>query len=194
MSIRKSFDNEASAAIGNRIKEIRGDRTQAEFANLVGVDRATLSNYESGRRQPNSEILKKIADLGNTTVPNLLFGETRTPFDKYIRSVNEVTARLAAEEPGYIPRWYLSQDEIDLIFALRRMYDDEARLAIIADIVARAERSIQNDKDVYDGKLPPYGEANVERLKKIMATGQFREGHDPDVYLWSTLWEEIRED
>lgn len=190
MSTRKSFDSEASQQIGLRIKEIRGKRTQAEFAELLGVDRATLSNYESGRRQPNSEVLKKIAGLGGTTVPRVIFGETKTKFDSYIQSINESVARLASENPGFIPRWYISQDEIDLIFALRRMYDDDARLEIINHIIERADASIQRDRDIDNGKIPPYGEANVARLKKILETGNFEEGYDPDVYLWATFHEE----
>lgn len=194
MSIRKSFDNEASIEIGTRIRRIRGARTQAQFAKLLGVDRATLSNYESGRRQPNSEILKKIASMGNTTVPGLLFGETRTPFDDYLVAINENMAIAAAKEPGFIPKWYISQDEIDLIFALRLMYDDSERLEIIERVVRVAEAAIEHEREVNQGKAPPYGEANIQRLRKILETGKFNEGYDPDVQLWATLWEEIKTD
>lgn len=189
--MRKSFDIEASEKIGARIRGIRGTRTQAAFAALLEVDRATLSNYESGRRQPNNEMIKKIAEIGGITVPDLIFGETKTPFNSYLQSVQEETVRLAAEQPGFIPRWYISQDEIDLIFAMRLMYDDDVRLDIISKVVTIADEVVERERTLLKGKVPPYGEANIARLKNVLSTSNFKEGYDPDVYLWATFGEGV---
>ena len=60
--------------IFKRIRFIRGKRTQEEFGNLIGVTKAAISKYESGRI-PNPLILKKIAEIGQTTVGWILLGD-----------------------------------------------------------------------------------------------------------------------
>ncbi|SIQ78216.1 hypothetical protein SAMN05880590_107155 [Rhizobium sp. RU35A] len=72
------------------------------------------------------------------------------------------------------------------------MYDDDARLSIIQEIVNKAEESIDHDRELDQGKVPPYGEAAVERLRAILQTGRFNEGYDPEVQYWATLWEEVK--
>lgn len=63
--------------LGQKIKDIRlqcGD-TQEEFAKRIGNGRgskATINNYEKGRNKPSASRLKKIAEIGNTTVADLL--------------------------------------------------------------------------------------------------------------------------
>ena len=56
---KKSFDT------GAEIRRIRGDRSQQEFANLLGVGRTTIIRYESNERAPDTEFLFKL---------NLVFG------------------------------------------------------------------------------------------------------------------------
>jgi transcriptional regulator with XRE-family HTH domain len=50
---------------GAELKRIRGDRSQQEFADLLGVGRNTIARYESNERTPDADFLFKI---------NLLFG------------------------------------------------------------------------------------------------------------------------
>lgn len=49
---------------GQTLTELRKQRklTQAEMAKILGVARTTYSSYEQGRRKPDDEIQKKIAD------------------------------------------------------------------------------------------------------------------------------------
>ena len=60
--------------IGERIRKIRGESTQGEFAGRLGVQAPTISRYESGRI-PDEEMLRKIADFGKTTIEWLLRGD-----------------------------------------------------------------------------------------------------------------------
>lgn len=46
-------------SIGQRLKTIRADATQQEFADRLGVGRATLARYEVGDRTPDAEFLLK---------------------------------------------------------------------------------------------------------------------------------------
>jgi transcriptional regulator with XRE-family HTH domain len=72
---RKVFDKETLAKIGARIREARGNSTQAHFAIQIGVGRTVLANYEAGRRLPDSETLEKISSQSGIAVRYLLFGD-----------------------------------------------------------------------------------------------------------------------
>lgn len=75
MSRKKLSISEIFPGLPGRIKEIRKKLgSQEKLANLLGVQKPTISRYESGR-VPDAETLKKIADIGNTTVEWLLRGE-----------------------------------------------------------------------------------------------------------------------
>lgn len=60
--------------LGNRIKEIRFklNYDQKRFAQEIGATVSALSNWENGRNKPNMEKLSKIANLGNTSVEELI--------------------------------------------------------------------------------------------------------------------------
>ena len=65
-----------SIEVGNRIKDIRLSLglTMEEFANEIDSKSksGTVSNWETGKNLPNANRLKKIAELGDTTVQELL--------------------------------------------------------------------------------------------------------------------------
>lgn len=52
-------------SIGQKLKTLRKGRklTQQEAAEKLGITRATVSNYEVGRRSPHISELKRIADF-----------------------------------------------------------------------------------------------------------------------------------
>lgn len=51
--------------IGKKLKVLRKTKglTQQDLANLLGVQRATISNYEVGRRSPHLTELQKLSEL-----------------------------------------------------------------------------------------------------------------------------------
>ncbi|NWO05356.1 MAG: helix-turn-helix transcriptional regulator [Alteromonadaceae bacterium] len=55
----------SSNNVGARLREVRGDMRQAEFAQLLGIGRTTLIRYESGERQLDADLILKL---------NVLFG------------------------------------------------------------------------------------------------------------------------
>jgi transcriptional regulator with XRE-family HTH domain len=71
---RGVFDKETLRDIGERIRTVRGDETQDEFAKKIGVGRTVLANYEAGRRLPDSDTLEKIADERGYSTSYLLTG------------------------------------------------------------------------------------------------------------------------
>ena len=59
-------------AIGERLREVRGTRTLAEFSARIGVGRATWSNYEAGRRLPSHEVLELLRQVEHVPPDRIL--------------------------------------------------------------------------------------------------------------------------
>ncbi len=63
-------------AIARRIREIRGfDRTQGEFAKMLGISQAQLSKYEKAQSVPTLEMLLKLNKLSGRTIDWIVTGE-----------------------------------------------------------------------------------------------------------------------
>ena len=58
----------------NRIRDLREDRDlrQADLARATGIDQRTISNYETGKSDPNSDALIRLADFFNVSIDYLL--------------------------------------------------------------------------------------------------------------------------
>lgn len=57
-----------------RLKELREDRDlrQSDVARATGIDQRTISNYETGKSNPDSYALIKLADFFEVSVDYLL--------------------------------------------------------------------------------------------------------------------------
>lgn len=53
-----------ASAIGERLSEIRGNKSQGSFAEELGVHKNSLGHYERGNRVPDAEILLKLVKMG----------------------------------------------------------------------------------------------------------------------------------
>ena len=60
--------------LGEKIKKYREAKkiTQAEIAELLGVSPATVSKYEAGTLEPNIESIKKLSELFDVSIDELL--------------------------------------------------------------------------------------------------------------------------
>jgi len=58
--------------MGERLRELRGKRTQAEIASAIGVKSVTYATYENEQRDPTYKTLLKLADLHGVTTDYLL--------------------------------------------------------------------------------------------------------------------------
>ena len=74
-----------------RIKEARelAGYSQKEIAQIIGVAQNTFHGYESGKHDPKSDILVKIANVCNVTVDFLLGREDSNPTNSYSQSESE---------------------------------------------------------------------------------------------------------
>ena len=59
--------------IAERLRKLRGDKSQREVADAVGVTAMAMSLYESGERIPRDEIKIKLAKYYQTTVDAIFF-------------------------------------------------------------------------------------------------------------------------
>ena len=66
-------------AINENLKLLRQARgmTQAEVADLISVTRQTVSSYEAGRTQPDLETLKRLAEVYQADLHDVLYGGDR---------------------------------------------------------------------------------------------------------------------
>lgn len=61
-----------TVSVGDRLRALRGSKTQVEMANLLGLSRAQVANLEGGRGNPSLETLMRAADEFDTTVDWIL--------------------------------------------------------------------------------------------------------------------------
>lgn len=54
------------------LREEQGFRSQQALADALGVAQSTVANWECGRREPNYETTKRLADLFQVTVDYLM--------------------------------------------------------------------------------------------------------------------------
>lgn len=59
--------------IAERLRELRGDKSQREVAEAVGTTAMAISLYESGERVPRDEIKIRLAKYYKTTVDALFY-------------------------------------------------------------------------------------------------------------------------
>lgn len=92
--------------VGNRIKKIRSEKgmSQEEFGLLIkNAHKSLVSKWEKGQSLPNNERLKRIAEIGNTTVDFLLYGslesyakELLKELEKELKEDDSITDKVAA--------------------------------------------------------------------------------------------------
>ncbi len=59
--------------IGERLRRLRGSRSQKEVADALGVTTMAISFYETGKRIPSDEMKLKIADYYNRSVAFIFY-------------------------------------------------------------------------------------------------------------------------
>lgn len=62
-----------ASKIGEKLISLRGEKTQAEVANALGITQESISYYENGKRIPSDEVKIKLAEYYGTTVQAIFF-------------------------------------------------------------------------------------------------------------------------
>ena len=78
----------------NRIRELREDRDlrQIDVSNATNIDQKTLSNYETGRTNPDSEAIIKLSAFFGVTCDYLLGVAERNlrNMDDALKALNDI--------------------------------------------------------------------------------------------------------
>ena len=71
--------------IANNLKYLRKKKrlTQQQFADQMGIKRASVGAYEESRAEPKYELLKKIADFYGLTMDELANDEINEKWRRY---------------------------------------------------------------------------------------------------------------
>ena len=80
----------------NRIRDLRedADLRQADLAAAVGIDQRTLSNYETGKTNPDSFAIIQIADFFQVSTDYLLGKETIQKKDSLLLRIQRLENEL----------------------------------------------------------------------------------------------------
>jgi transcriptional regulator with XRE-family HTH domain len=62
-----SVDEAALKRLADAVRELRGDRSQREFGEIIGVAQSTVAGWEGGKNTPNLENIEKLANIRGQT-------------------------------------------------------------------------------------------------------------------------------
>ena len=85
-----------NVTFGERLKEIRECKgwTHQQFADLIGCNRASYSNYEKGSRHPDSRVIKLICQIANVSSDYLLgLSDTKIPSYSKIHTATQLSEK-----------------------------------------------------------------------------------------------------
>ena len=110
------------STFAGRLKELRGQMSQAEFGSRIGVSRGSISYYENGTRTADIEILDKICQTYGVSADWLLgLSNVRT---------KDIEIQAVAEKTGLHENLveYLVEDKEFASAILNILFEDTARL------------------------------------------------------------------
>lgn len=118
-------------AIANRIKELRGDKSQQEFAKEIGIPFRTYQRYESGVRMPKGEAIKKIAEICDVPIDYILTGDETGLRRQLLKDVRELDAEIGAFIEGIPVRLGEIDPLLEQIFPYWTDISDDDKKAVL---------------------------------------------------------------
>lgn len=67
-----------SKKIASKLIELRGEKTQQQVADDIGISVSAITNYELGIRVPRDEIKIRLADYYGVSVESIFFSQSDT--------------------------------------------------------------------------------------------------------------------
>jgi transcriptional regulator with XRE-family HTH domain len=100
-----------NSKLGNKILELSKQKgiTQRDLANKIGITEVSISRYIHGTRIPNANIIKKIAEVLEVSVGEILGEKDKTEeetekFDIVYNTIKEIKDKLTIDEKMKIVR------------------------------------------------------------------------------------------
>ncbi|SHK55066.1 helix-turn-helix domain-containing protein [Paramaledivibacter caminithermalis] len=133
---------------GDRLRELRKEKglTQAELAKIFSLGESTISFYESNKRTPDYELLKKIADFFDTSIDYLLCRTDKRKPPKDIYTTKELVHLLPEEY-----REVFRNLKIKHIKFIKKMYEEEIDPEALLDAM-RVVQSVRKDLEEKEKK------------------------------------------
>ncbi|WP_338230837.1 helix-turn-helix transcriptional regulator [Lactiplantibacillus paraxiangfangensis] len=119
--------------LSNRIKELRKQSklSQRELAHLINVSQQTVGSWETGRSEPNSEMINKLSDYFGVTTDFLLghdIGAVDTPSWATASDVIDMEKMLKSADPMSFGNLNLSASNKEKAWrVLRSLYWDDLK-------------------------------------------------------------------
>lgn len=164
--------------VGQRLRHIRGDRTQQEFAELLGLTRSALANYETGRTKPKLSSLREIAEKLEVEERWYLEGAELHAQRVAARQIEQMMdrmleARHPLENAGV---WSFYTPEERCIIDVLGVCSEELVARLLSEMLAEAEG---NPLAAARFAKDPHRAAKVRRLRAIIeAGGRYRRSLD----------------
>lgn len=171
--------------LGDKIKKYREAKkiTQAEIAELLGVSPATVSKYEAGTLEPNIESIKKLSELFDVSIDELLKDDAfdiskidvllvlREQKDMKIKgNLYHNTQITMTYNTNHIEGSKLSEEQTRYIYETNTLLADKNSITNIDDIIETTNHFKLFDYmlDVADKKLT---EKMIKEFHKILKEG-----------------------
>ena len=171
--------------IGERLKKLRENKnmTQGDVAEALGVNTATISKYESNSLEPSIESIKKLADLYDITIDELLKDEQ---FDVSKINVLEVlkeqkdmklkgnlyhnTQIIFAYNTNHIEGSKLTEDQTRYIYETNTLLSEKDSATNIDDVIETMNhfKLVDYMIDIANKKL---SENMIKQFHKILKEG-----------------------
>jgi len=171
--------------LGEKIKKYREEKkiTQVEVAEILGVKPATISKYEAGALEPNIESLKKLAELFEVSVDELLkedeFDFSKINVLEVLREQEEMqlkgnlyhnTQIIFAYNTNHIEGSKLTEDQTRYIYETNTLLTEKESITKLDDIIETANhfKLVDYMLDVADKELT---EEMIKEFHKILKEG-----------------------
>ena len=171
--------------LGEKIKKYREEKkmTQVEVADVLGVKPATISKYEAGTLEPNIESLKKLAELFEVSVDELLkedeFDVSKINVLEVLREQKKMklkgnlyhnTQIIFAYNTNHIEGSKLTEDQTRYIYETNTLLTEKESITNLDDIIETANhfKLVDYMLDVADKELT---EEMIKEFHKILKEG-----------------------
>ena len=166
-----------------KIYREKNKMTQSEVAEALGIKSATISKYESGLLEPNIESLKKLANLFNISVDELLkeddFDISKINVLEILREQKDMklkgnlyhnTQITFAYNTNHIEGSKLTEDQTRYIYETNTLLTEKDSITDLDDVIETANhfKLVDYMLDIADKKLT---EKMVKEFHKILKEG-----------------------
>jgi len=127
--------------LGERVRFLRGDLTQSEFADILRIKQAMISRYEADKETPSPKVLLRIGPFSGKSIEWLLVGQDHlsksSPEDKAKVMAAKTTRAMSKDDLVDIAAGYIRdtkhQDAAEFCMMMKDLFGDKKRMRKILD-------------------------------------------------------------